>query len=144
MNEYETIYIGQPDLPAGRIEKINEKIQKILKEGKADVLDCRDWGTRKLAYRIGKFTNGRYVYFNYAGNGHFITELERTLEYEEGVIRYLTVGVAAAGAMAKTKKRINQLEEERFDLDERAPYPETESAHDRTRGFKGEENGQKD
>ena len=145
MNEYETIYIGQPDLPAGRIKKINEKIEKILKEGKADVIDCRDWGARKLSYRIGKFTNGHYVYFNYTGNGHFITEMERTLEYEEGVIRYLTVKVAGISAVTKGKKRINQLEEGHAGLDERAPYtemaPESENRH---KDFKGEENGQKD
>ncbi|MBI4411506.1 MAG: 30S ribosomal protein S6 [Deltaproteobacteria bacterium] len=141
MNEYETIYIGRPDLAVGRIEKINEKIQKILKEGKADVIDCRDWGTRKLAYRIGPCTNGRYVYFNYTGDGHFITELERTLKYEEGVIRYLTVRLVDVDAVAKKKKRINQLEEGHDGFDERGSPPESGSASE---GYKGEDNGQKD
>ncbi|MBI2339439.1 MAG: 30S ribosomal protein S6 [Deltaproteobacteria bacterium] len=119
MNEYETIYIAEPDLPAGRVEKISEKVLKILKEGKAEIIDQRDWGVRKLAYRIGKFTSGRYIFFNYTGNGHFVAELERTLKYEEGVVRYLTLVAASEKEIARRKKRINQPEEGRLELGER-------------------------
>ena len=83
MYEYETISILKPDLPADRLTKLTDRVQKILVEGKAELLDHRDWGKRKLAYRIGKLHFGHYVYFNYVGNGQFITELERILKYEE-------------------------------------------------------------
>lgn len=113
MSEYETIYILKPDLPPARTEKISEKIQKILNESKAQVLNQKDWGKRKLAFPIGSFTYGHYVYFNYSGNGSFITDLERTLKYEEEVIRYLTIKIASEEkAKQKDKvKKVTDLEE---------------------------------
>lgn len=120
MNEYETVCILQPDLPGAGFEKIKDKVVKVLGDNQAHILNQKDWGKRKLAYRVGKCTSGHYLYFNYTGSGHFITDLERMLKYEEGVIRYLTVKVdedVKTGVASKTK-RVLVPEELKFGFDE--------------------------
>lgn len=102
MNEYETVYIMKPDLPALRMEKINERIQKIVDEKKGELLTLKDWGQRKMAYRLGSHAFGHYVFINYIGEGHFVSEIERILKYEEGVIRFMTIKVGSAQS-AKNK-----------------------------------------
>lgn len=96
MNEYETVYIMKPDLPVLRMEKINERIQKIVAEKKGEVLTVKDWGQRKMAYSLGSHAFGHYVLIDYIGEGHFVSEIERILKYEEGVIRFLTMKVGSA------------------------------------------------
>ena len=104
MQEYETIYVLQPDLPNARQSKVLEKVSKILKDNKAKVLEQKDWGKRKLAYPIRKFEHGQYIYFNYSGEGTFIPDLERTLKLEESVLRFLTVKNRPLTATGKSKK----------------------------------------
>lgn len=115
MREYETVYILKSDLPSERTEKVADKVGKILKEGKAELLAQKDWGKRRLAYPIGAQSYGHYFYFNYLGDGRFITDLERTLKYEEEVVRFLTVKVGEAEAAKKRdpQKKSDVLEEAR-------------------------------
>lgn len=113
MNEYETVCVLQPDLAPARLDKVREKVQKILGDAQASVLNVNDWGKRKLAYRVDKYTFGHYLYFNYSGNGKFIIDLERALKYEEDVLRYLTVKMPKQVDADKPKK-VMQLEETAF------------------------------
>lgn len=132
MNEYETIYILKPDLPADRLAKLADRVEKILKEGSAEVLETRDWGKRKLSFPIRKVNYGHYVYYNYIGNGQFIAELERILKYEEEVIRYLTIKMGSAADAKKrdrTKKpveleeaKVGTSESSAFHIDDRMDY----------------------
>ncbi len=113
MREYETVYILKPDLPSDRTEKIADKVSRILKEGKAELLGQKDWGKRKLAYPFRSCSSGHYFYFNYLGDGRLITDLERTLKYEEEVVRFLTVKVGEAEAAKKRgpQKKLDTLDE---------------------------------
>lgn len=113
MNVYETVCIVKPDLPAAAQKKVDEKIKKILQDNKAELLDEKDWGKRKLAYRVGSFLSGHYFYYYYSGDGRFITELERTLKHDESVFRYLTIQLAknVDQEEAKNLKRVTTPEE---------------------------------
>lgn len=123
MNEYETVYILQPDLVLARHIKLRDKVYKILGDHGAQVLLEKDWGKRKLAYRLHAHFFGHYFYFHYQGNGMFIPELERTLKYEEDVIRFLTVKLRDGAHLSKLgePKRISQPEEMKLKLDEGRP-----------------------
>ncbi len=117
MNEYELICIIKPDLQASRLEKINEKIKKVLDEGKGKILDQKDWGKRKLAYTIGKENYGQYLYFTINSGGEQISNLERVIKYEEDVMRFLTVKLDPIDpkAPADIPQRITTLEEARVE-----------------------------
>lgn len=121
MKEYETVYILQPDLPTDKVGRILDRVKRVLNEGKAEILTEKDWGKKKLSYRIDKHTFGQYQFLNYQGDGHFIGELEKILKYEEGVIRYLTIKTVDDVAKAPKIKRVVQPEDVKFALDDHRP-----------------------
>ena len=51
------------------------------------------WGKRRLAYRIGRHTEGYYVLSRLKAEAEAISELERRLRVTDGVLRFLTVRV---------------------------------------------------
>lgn len=108
--EYETVCVLKPDLPAARLVRVKEKVGKIITDQGGELLVDKDWGKRKLAYKIEKNQFGHYLYFNYNGSGVFISDLERTLKYEEDVIRYLTVKLDTRKTSVG-KGKVSMLEE---------------------------------
>lgn len=120
MSEYETVTIFHPDFPATKIDKVREKVLRILQDHKGKLVFEKDWGSRKLAYRIGHSQSGRYHFFRYEGDGSFVMEIERMLKLEEGILRFLTIKVAIDPTRSAAQKanRISDAEEGRFGFDE--------------------------
>jgi small subunit ribosomal protein S6 len=95
MTEFETIYITKADLDDTAVQALGEKIRGICSRSGSHLLHHSDWGVRKLAYEINKQRRGRYFFVNYLGANNMVPEVERNLRYDEKVLRYLTVRVAA-------------------------------------------------
>lgn len=91
MNEYETVLVLKPDLPVASISKVKDKVQKVLADHNAKMDVNRDWGKRKLAYNIQHQSFGHYLYFGYQGQGGVVHDLEKTIGFDENVLRFLTV-----------------------------------------------------
>jgi small subunit ribosomal protein S6 len=91
MRSYETIYIVQPDLNDDEIKAMTEKVQETLTSMKGICGRLEDWGARKLAYPVKKFSRGRYFYLTFEGDAPLVAELERRLRLDDKVIRYQTV-----------------------------------------------------
>lgn len=93
MSLYETVCVIKPELAGEAIEKIVAKVQRVLTENQVKDLKQNDWGLRKLAYPIQKITTGHYLQFVYDGGGDLVSLLERQLNYEDAILRYLTIQV---------------------------------------------------
>ena len=91
MRMYETIFIVQPDLADEDIKILTAKVQDVIANNKGDFKRLEDWGARKLAYPINKFSRGRYYYLRFDGDAGLIAELERRLRLDDKVIRYQSV-----------------------------------------------------
>ncbi|MCA9528843.1 MAG: 30S ribosomal protein S6 [Myxococcales bacterium] len=89
--KYELIYILRPNVDTEGAEKVAERIREVVErlEGKLTKVD--NWGKRRLAYPIRKFTRGIFVYVEVAGYGDLVAELDRNLGLLESVIRHQTV-----------------------------------------------------
>jgi small subunit ribosomal protein S6 len=95
---YETIIIVQPDLPDEDLKGLAAKVQEVVSSFKGDLRKLEDWGMRKLAYPINKFSRGRYYYLRFDGSAALIAELERRLRLDDKVIRYQSVKLEAETA----------------------------------------------
>jgi small subunit ribosomal protein S6 len=91
MKMYETIFIVQPDLGDEEIKSLTAKVQEVITSMKGDFKRLEDWGARKLAYPINKFTRGRYYFLRFDGDAPLIAELERRLRLDDKVLRYQSV-----------------------------------------------------
>lgn len=93
MRDYEVTIVIQPLLEeAGRAELI-ERLSNLLVPGPKEdgALTANHWGVRRLAYPIKKFQEGYYVLYEAKLDPTRIKDIERSLQYNEDVLRYLVV-----------------------------------------------------
>ena len=87
MNRYEMIYIIDTDLEeTAEIEKVDET-----------------WGKRRLAYAIDYKTEGWYVLVTFKAPVELPRELERNLQINENVLRYLVIKLVEKKASVKPR-----------------------------------------
>ena len=90
---YEMMYIAPANTAVDDIDKLNEAISKLVETEGGTVVKAENIGVRQLAYKIGKFTEGFYVLFEFEGSGKEIAELERRMRVNDTIIRFMTVRV---------------------------------------------------
>lgn len=90
-NTYELTYIVNSVLSEEQIKDLVERVTVYIKEGGSDILDVDVWGSRRLGYPIQKKRNGFYVNMYFRAPGAFIGRLERALEIDDNILRYLTL-----------------------------------------------------
>ena len=91
MRTYETMFIVNPDIVGDDHAALLEKFQNILKEQGAEMLKVEDWGTRKMAYPIRKFSRGNYILFYFQSPSEAIAEFERRLRIDDAILRFQTI-----------------------------------------------------
>jgi len=94
-NTYEFTYIINGALSDDQIKSNVERVSKYIAERGGEVLEVEEWGTRRLAYPINKKRNGYYVNMYFKASGSLISRLERSLEIDDNMLRYLTLRLDA-------------------------------------------------
>ena len=61
MRVYEELFIVKPDAPEEEVDGFIEQVKQVIASGKGTVDKVDNWGVRKLAYRVSKYNEGRYV-----------------------------------------------------------------------------------
>nr|MDD6336297.1 30S ribosomal protein S6 [bacterium] len=89
MNPYEALYIFKPDMEEETRKTLVERFSTIVTAGGGQVEKIDEWGKRRLAYPIQFLNEGYYVLMTFSAPGELVHELERNLQINENVIRYL-------------------------------------------------------
>jgi small subunit ribosomal protein S6 len=89
--EYETIYVLRPDVTQENARKIATRVEEVTQRTGGKLTLVETWGRRQLAYMVGKYRRGVYVYLRFLGNGTLVSELERNLRLVDDVLKYQTV-----------------------------------------------------
>ena len=87
---YEVVYIIDPAQGEEAIAAAVAKFQTLAEQNGTNVV-VDEWGTRRLAYAIDYKTEGWYVLVNFKAPVELPRELERNLQINERVLRYLVV-----------------------------------------------------
>ena len=92
MNRYELTYIIDATLEETARKELIEKFSELIKfnGGEVEKVD-ETWGKRHLAYPINDMNEGYYVLVTYSAEGAAPREIERNLEINENIMRYLTI-----------------------------------------------------
>lgn len=93
MNRYELIYILDTALEETARKELVEKFSQLIVDNGGEVEKVDEWGKRRLAYTIDYKTEGYYVMVTFSAGSEVPRELERNLEINESVVRYLVVKV---------------------------------------------------
>lgn len=93
MRDYEVTIIIQPQLEESDRNQLIEQVSNLLVPGDDEAAkpSINEWGLRRLAYPIRKLTEGYYVLYEGSLDPTRITEIERSMQYMEDLLRYLVV-----------------------------------------------------
>ena len=104
MNRYEMIYIIDADLEETARKELIEKVSALITNNGGEIEKVDEtWGKRRLAYAIDYKTEGWYVLVTFKAPAELPRELERNLQINESVLRYLVVKLVEKRSSVKPR-----------------------------------------
>ena len=104
MNRYEMIYIIDADLEEAARKELIEKVSALIANNGGEIEKVDEtWGKRRLAYAIDYKTEGWYVLVTFKAPAELPRELERNLQINENVLRYLVVKLVEKRSSVKPR-----------------------------------------
>ena len=104
MNRYEMIYIIDTDLEEAARKELIEKVSALIENNGGEIEKVDEtWGKRRLAYAIDYKTEGWYVLVTFKAPAELPRELERNLQINESVLRYLVVKLVEKRSSVKPR-----------------------------------------
>jgi small subunit ribosomal protein S6 len=93
MTKYELMFIVRPDVDEATLTSTREKVQAIVSEQGGEVEEVKDMGKRRLAYLIDNYREGYYTVATFQSNANAVQEVERVLNINDNVMRFLTINL---------------------------------------------------
>ena len=91
MKLYESISILRPVQIETENDRVIEKMQEILTQSGANIINVDNSGKKKLAYDIQHERKGSFITLQFEGPPTVIAELERFQRMEDLVMKFMTV-----------------------------------------------------
>lgn len=93
LRDYEVTVIVNAELDDEPRSELIEKIANMITHGEGEEAKPvgSHWGRRQMAYPIRKQADGFYLFFDAQLDGTKISEIERIMNYDENILRYLFV-----------------------------------------------------
>lgn len=128
MRYYEMIFILHPNIPEEELSVVTEKVTAVIDRNKGEVIKLDSWGKKRCAHTIKKCTKGYFFLLYFMATPTILQELDKTLRYNEKVLRYQTVIVEKdkIEALKKEKEKENQEQEVAEPLPAAEPAPAEE------------------
>ena len=105
MKNYETVFILTPVLSEEQMKDTVQKFIKILKDGKAKVINEEQWGLRKLAYPIQHKSTGFYNLVEFEAEPELVSKLETEFRRDEKIMRFLTTALNKHALIYNERRR---------------------------------------
>lgn len=93
---YELMYIVRPTLDEEALARVHERVDKFVTNAGGTLVKREEWGKRRLAFPVAKFTEGFYSVLQITLAPPAVRALERNLQLTEDVLRYLITRVEEA------------------------------------------------
>ena len=110
--QYELTYVISGVVQQNQVDDIVRKVNHLVENNGGDVLEVDEWGNQRLAYEIDRKRSGYYVNMYFQAPGTLIERLERELEVNDDVLRYLTLRMDAKMQRHYEKRKQRRAEEE--------------------------------
>ena len=125
MNRYEMIYIIDTGLEETARKELIEKVSALITANGGEIEKVDEtWGKRRLAYAIDYKTEGWYVLVNFQASPELPRELERNLQINENILRYLVVKLVEKRSAVKPRPVRPAAPAEEVPAEEAAPVEE--------------------
>ncbi|WP_022834723.1 30S ribosomal protein S6 [Salisaeta longa] len=94
-NQYEFTYVISGVVKQDQVDGIIRNTNQFVEEHGGEILEVDEWGSQRLAYEIDRKRSGYYVNMYFKAPGTLIQQLERQMEINDDVLRYLTLRMDA-------------------------------------------------
>ncbi len=111
MRSYEIVIIVHPDLDEKAFTDVLDRVQSWITDADGKVTKVDLWGKKKLAYEIRKQTEGQYVILYADMNPLFCTELERNLQLNEPIMRFMITNAIETVEVEPVAEVVETVEE---------------------------------
>ena len=92
MNRYELTYIINTAVEETARKELIEKFTELIKQNGGEIEQVDEsWGKRRLAYLIDDMAEGYYVLTTFKATGEQNKEIQRNLEINDNILRYLII-----------------------------------------------------
>jgi small subunit ribosomal protein S6 len=91
VRDYELVLVVSPDAGDEGFPATVERVTSFIQERGGDIKDVDQWGRRRLAYPIRRFTEGFYAVTHFSLEPDQVRALEGNLDLAEDVLRHLVV-----------------------------------------------------
>jgi small subunit ribosomal protein S6 len=118
MRVYEELFIVKPDAPEEEVNAFVDQLKTLITNGKGTIDKVDLWGVRKLAYRVSKYAEGRYILIQFSSSPEAVKEIERRLRVTDMVIKFITVRID------EKQKKIDKRKKAREKRAARRPAPQ--------------------
>ncbi len=90
MHQYEAMFVFDPTF-GSPFEKCEEEVRRLIERAQGQILACRKWEERRLAYRIRGRKRGIYALVFFEAAPDKIPPLERDAKLSENILRLLVL-----------------------------------------------------
>lgn len=113
MRDYEMVMILSPEATESEAAATTRRISTLITDGGGSISNQENWGTRRLAYPIQRFIEGNYVITRCVMDARAATELDKTLNAAQDVLRHLIFRIEKSeiAAMEAQSERARQAKE---------------------------------
>lgn len=87
--DYELGFILNPEVSEEQIRATVERIEQIVANHDGQIVKVNQWGRRRLAYPIERHRDGFYIFIDMILTPETISEVERSLQVSEIVLRFM-------------------------------------------------------
>jgi len=88
---YEVTYIVNPVLEEAETKAEIDKINSFITRQGGEIDEVNEWGNRRLTYEMSGKQTGYFVNMYFTSPGELIVKLERMMQINENIVRYLTL-----------------------------------------------------
>ena len=93
MRDYELVAMINPEVDEEGVARIIDRVNQSISSRGGTVEETRQWGKRRLAYPIHKYTEADYVLTRFKLVPKSIKELEAEVGASRELLRYLVIKV---------------------------------------------------
>lgn len=90
MNQYEAMYLFDPTF-GGSLENCEAEIRRIMGRAEAELVFCKRWDERRLAFKLKGRKRGVYVLTFFNAHPSKIAGIERDARLSENILRVLVL-----------------------------------------------------
>ena len=90
---YEHVFLVRQDVSSAQVETLTDQFKTIVGENGGTIAKSEYWGLKSLTYRIKKNRKAHYSLMNIDAPHPAVAEMERQMQLNEDVIRFITLRV---------------------------------------------------